>query len=54
MLELGRGAVSKMQIALDAPAQYSFRLDDELHEFNQLIGANPTFGVFRPDQLHPL
>jgi hypothetical protein len=38
MLELGRGAVSKMQIALDAPAQYSFRLDDEQHALNQLIG----------------
>lgn len=38
MLELGRGAVSKMQIALDAPAQYSFRLDNEQHELNQLIG----------------
>lgn len=38
MLELGRGAVSKMQIALDAPAQYSFRLGDEQHELNQLIG----------------
>jgi len=38
MLELGRGAVSKMQIALDAPAQYSFRLDDEHYAFNSLIG----------------
>ena len=38
MLELGRGAVSKMQIALDAPAQYSFRLDDEQHALNGLIG----------------
>lgn len=38
MLELGRGAVSKMQIALDAPAQYSFRLDDEQHALNALIG----------------
>lgn len=38
MLELGRGAVSKMQIALDAPAQYSFRLGDEHYAFNSLIG----------------
>src|SRR5690554_6508170 len=38
MIELGRGAVSKMQIALDAPAQYSFRLDDEQHALNQLLG----------------
>lgn|SRR5699024_4768694 len=38
MLELGRGAVSKMQIALDEPAQYSFRLDDQQHELNALIG----------------
>lgn len=38
MLELGRGAVSKMQIALDEPAQYSFRLDDEQHALNSLIG----------------
>ncbi|MDY0248842.1 MAG: DUF2797 domain-containing protein [Pseudomonas sp.] len=38
MLELGRGAVSKMQIVLDAPAQYSFRLDDEQYAFNSLIG----------------
>lgn len=38
MLELGRGAVSKMQIALDAPAQYSFRLDDEQHALNALLG----------------
>lgn len=38
MLELGRGAVSKMQIELDAPAQYSFRLDDEQHALNALLG----------------
>lgn len=38
MLELGRGAVSKMQIALDEPAQYSFRLDDQQHALNALIG----------------
>lgn len=38
MLELGRGAVSKMQIALDAPAQYGFRLDDEQYALNALIG----------------
>lgn len=38
MIELGRGAVSKMQIALDEPAQYSFRLNDEQHELNALIG----------------
>jgi len=35
MLELGRGAISKMRIALDAPAQYSLRLNDAL---NPLIG----------------
>ena len=28
MLELGRGAISKMRIELDAPAQYSLRLND--------------------------
>ncbi|HZJ94987.1 MAG TPA: DUF2797 domain-containing protein [Thiopseudomonas sp.] len=38
MIELGRGAVSKMQIVLDEPAQYSFRLNDEQHELNALIG----------------
>ena len=40
MLELGRGAVSKMHIALDAPAQYSFRLDDQQHGLNALIGQS--------------
>ena len=38
MMELGRGAISKMRIALDAPAQYSLRLGDEQHELNHLIG----------------
>lgn len=38
MLELGRGAISKMRIALDAPAQYSLRLNDEQHALNPLIG----------------
>lgn len=40
MIELGRGAVSKMQIALDAPAQYSFRLGDEQYGLNQFIGQS--------------
>ncbi|KJS72868.1 MAG: hypothetical protein JL55_25875, partial [Pseudomonas sp. BICA1-14] len=38
MLELGRGALSKMSIQLGAPAQYSFRLNDELVPVNPLIG----------------
>ena len=38
MLELGRGTISKMRIALDAPAQYSLRLNDEQHALNRLIG----------------
>ncbi len=38
MLELGRGTISKMRIALDAPAQYSLRLNDEQHALNPLIG----------------
>ena len=38
MIELGRGAVSKMQIALDEPAQYNFRIDDEAYGLNALIG----------------
>ena len=38
MLELGRGVISKMRIALDAPAQYSLRLNDEQHALNPLIG----------------
>ena len=38
MMELGRGAISKLRIALDAPAQYSLRLGDEQHELNHLIG----------------
>ncbi|MDY7218866.1 DUF2797 domain-containing protein [Denitrificimonas sp. JX-1] len=40
MLELGRGAVSKMQVALGEPAQYHFRLDDQLHELNGFIGKD--------------
>lgn len=38
MLELGRGAISKMRIALDAPAQYSLRLNDAQYALNPLIG----------------
>ena len=38
MLELGRGALSKMSVQLGAPAQYSFRLDDALVPVNPLIG----------------
>lgn len=38
MMELGRGAISKMQIALDEPAQYSLRLEGEQHALNPLIG----------------
>ena len=38
MLELGRGTISKMRIALDAPAQYSLRLNHEQHALNPLIG----------------
>lgn len=38
MLELGRGAISKMQIALDQPAQYSLFLNGEQHALNSLIG----------------
>jgi hypothetical protein len=38
MLELGRGAISKMQIALDQPAQYSLFLNGEQHALNPLIG----------------
>ena len=38
MIELGRGAISKMQIALDEPAQYSLRLEGEQHALNPLIG----------------
>ena len=40
MLELGRGAVSKMQIALAAPAQYSLRLGHEQLALNPLIGQS--------------
>ncbi|MBF6623163.1 MAG: DUF2797 domain-containing protein [Pseudomonas stutzeri] len=38
MLELGRGALSKMSIQLGAPVQYSFRLNDALVPVNPLIG----------------
>ncbi|SUD84123.1 Protein of uncharacterised function (DUF2797) [Stutzerimonas stutzeri] len=38
MLELGRGALSKMSVQLGAPAQYFFRLDDALVPVNPLIG----------------
>ena len=38
MLELGRGAISKMRIELDAPAQYSLRLNDAQYALNPLIG----------------
>ena len=38
MMEIGRGAISKMQIALDEPAQYSLRLEGEQHALNPLIG----------------
>lgn len=38
MLELGRGAISKMRIAMDAPAQYSLRLNDAQYALNPLIG----------------
>ncbi|MFL9812509.1 DUF2797 domain-containing protein [Stutzerimonas sp. VN223-3] len=38
MLELGRGALSKMSVQLGALAQYSFRLNDDLVPVNPLIG----------------
>lgn len=38
MLELGRGALSKMSIQLGVQAQYSFRLNDDLVPVNPLIG----------------
>jgi hypothetical protein len=38
MLELGRGALSKMSIQLGDQAQYSFRLNDTLVPVNPLIG----------------
>lgn len=38
MLELGRGALSKMSVQLGEPAQYSFRLNEEQVPVNPLIG----------------
>lgn len=38
MLELGRGALSKMSVQLGEPAQYAFRLNEELVPVNPLIG----------------
>jgi len=40
MLELGRGALSKMSVQLETgvPAQYAFRLNDELVPVNPLLG----------------
>ena len=38
MVELGRGALSKMSVQLGEPAQYSFRLNDELVPVNPLVG----------------
>lgn len=38
MIELARGALSKMAVQLDAPVQYSFRLGEEQVAVNPLIG----------------
>ncbi|MWV13823.1 DUF2797 domain-containing protein [Pseudomonas sp. R-28-1W-6] len=38
MNELGRGALSKMAARLDAPVQYSFRLDEREIPVNPLLG----------------
>ncbi|WP_179057905.1 DUF2797 domain-containing protein [Pseudomonas taiwanensis] len=38
MLELGRGALSKMSVRLEAPVQYGFRLDEADIAVNPLIG----------------
>ncbi|AOE84605.1 DUF2797 domain-containing protein [Pseudomonas sp. TCU-HL1] len=38
MLELGRGALSKMSVRLEAPVQYSFRLGEAEVAVNPLIG----------------
>ncbi|MBD9484555.1 DUF2797 domain-containing protein [Pseudomonas sp. PDM14] len=38
MVELARGALSKMKAQLGAPVQYAFRLDDEEVPVNPLIG----------------
>ncbi|NQD80379.1 DUF2797 domain-containing protein [Pseudomonas seleniipraecipitans] len=38
MIEVGRGALSKMTTQLDAPVQYAFRLGDEQVAVNPMIG----------------
>ncbi|MND52906.1 hypothetical protein D3C80_439310 [compost metagenome] len=38
MLELGRGALSKMSVRLETPVQYGFRLDETEIAANALIG----------------
>lgn len=40
MDELGRGALNKMSVRLDAPVQYAFRLDDQELPVNPLIGKH--------------
>ncbi|MBU3057321.1 DUF2797 domain-containing protein [Pseudomonas indica] len=38
MIELGRGALEKMAVRLDAPVQYAFRLGEQEMPVNPLIG----------------
>ena len=38
MIELGRGALTKMAVRLDSPAQYALRLDDAEVAVNPLLG----------------
>ena len=38
MIELGRGALTKMAVRLDAPVQYALRLDDAELAVNPLLG----------------
>ncbi len=40
MAELGRGALTKMAVRLDAPVQYALRLDDRELPLNPLIGQH--------------
>ena len=55
MIEIGRGAISKMSARLDGPnVQYAFRLDDVEVPVNPLIGSTVRLEYLGGDPLHPL
>lgn len=54
MIEIGRGAISKMSARLDGPnVQYAFRLDDVEVPVNPMIGTTVRL-EYLGDPLHPL